>query len=60
MAASGNGCDCMPDYKRMYLTLFHAVEEAANLLIQAQQKCEDLYVSSSQPESEPFQTEQQP
>ena len=44
----------------MYLTLFHAVEEAANLLIQAQQKCEDLYVSSSQPESEPFQTEQQP
>ncbi len=42
----------MEDYKQMYLTLFHATEEAANLLIQAQQKCEELYISSGEAESD--------
>lgn len=41
--------DSMPDYKQMYLTLFRATEQAINTLIQAQQQCEELYIS--QPES---------
>ena len=51
-AVSRDGCVCMEDYKQMYLTLFHATEEAANLLIQAQQKCEELYISSGEAESD--------
>lgn len=39
----------MADYKEMYLTLFRATEEAVNLLIAAQQKCEKLYVTSEEP-----------
>lgn len=60
MAASVRGCVYMPepDYKQMYLTLFDATEKAVNLLIQAQQKCEELYISSSEPESETFELEQ--
>ena len=41
---------CMPDYKKMYLTLFHASEAAINLLVRAQRECEELYLSS--PEAE--------
>ena len=40
----------MPDYKEMYLTIFRASEQAINLLIAAQQKCEEHCISS--PESE--------
>lgn len=40
----------MPDYKEMYLTLFRATEKAINLLISAQQECEDLYLSAPEPE----------
>ncbi len=40
----------MPDYKKMYLTMFRANEEAVNLLLQAQQECEELYISSPEPE----------
>jgi hypothetical protein len=36
----------MPNYKEMYLKLFRASEDAVNLLIAAQQECEELYVSS--------------
>lgn len=43
----------MPDYQAMYLTLFQASEEAINLLIQAQQQCEELYLSAPEPELEP-------
>ena len=42
--------DIMPDYKKMYLTLFRATEQAINTLIQAQQECEELYIS--EPETE--------
>ncbi len=64
MAASGNGCVSMPSDRQMYLTLFDATEKAIDLLIQAQQACEELYISSSEPEappespSEPPQAEQ--
>ncbi len=39
----------MPDYKKMYLTLFNATEEAVDLLIAAQRECEELYISSEEP-----------
>lgn len=39
----------MPDYKEMYLTMVRASEDAINMLIEAQRKCEDLYLSDSEP-----------
>ena len=43
----------MVDYKKMYLTMFNATEDAINALenvrqalIQAQQDCEELYISA--------------
>ena len=43
----------MADYKKMYLTLFNATEDAINTmenvtqaLIQAQRECEELYISA--------------
>jgi len=36
----------MPDYKKMYLTMFKASEDAVNLLLQAQRECEEIYISS--------------
>ena len=42
----------MPDYKEMYLTMVRASEkalrlseEAAQVIIEAQQKCEELYLA---------------
>lgn len=40
----------MPDYKKMYLKLFQATEQAINTLIEAQRECEELYIS--EPETE--------
>jgi len=40
----------MPDYKEMYLKMFRASEQAVNILITAQRECEELYVSSPEPE----------
>ena len=40
----------MPDYKEMYLKMVRASEQAINILIQAQQECEELYISG--PETE--------
>ena len=42
------GGDFMPDYKEMYLTMVRASENAINMLIEAQRKCEDLYLSDSE------------
>jgi hypothetical protein len=39
----------MPDYKEMYLKMFRASEQAANILIAAQRECEELYLSSPGP-----------
>lgn len=38
----------MSDYKELYLKLFRASEKAVNLLILAQQECEELYLSTSE------------
>ena len=35
------------DYKAMYLAAMDAMERAVRLLTEAQQKCEDLYVETS-------------
>ena len=52
----------MPDYKKMYLHLFNAVTDAVNalgrksycramfLLIDAQMRCEDLFIDADGPE----------
>ena len=37
----------MADYKAMYLAAMDAMEQAGQLLAEAQQKCEDLYVETS-------------
>ena len=42
----------VPDYKEMYLKLFRASEEAVDLLIAAQQECEELYISEEDKERE--------
>ena len=39
----------MPDYKEMYFKLFRATEVAINILIKAQQECEEMYISFSDP-----------
>jgi hypothetical protein len=40
----------MPDYKELYLKMFRASEQAANILLAAQQECEEHYISSPEPE----------
>lgn len=40
----------MPDYKKMYLTLFRAIEQAINTLIEAQRECEEMYISEQETE----------
>ena len=34
----------MSNYKEMYHIMFNATEQAINLLIYAQRKCEELYI----------------
>ncbi len=34
----------MPDYKKVYLTMVNATEQAMDMLIKAQQTCEELYI----------------
>lgn len=38
------------DYKEMYLKMMRASEEAIRILIQAQQECEEMYVSAQETE----------
>ena len=49
----------MVDYKKMYLTMFNATEDAINALesvrqalIQAQRECEELYISAPEQDEE--------
>ena len=42
----------MPDYKEMYLKMVRATEQAICILVQAQQECEELYISAPEPELE--------
>ena len=40
------GGDTVPDYREMYFTLMRETEKAIKLLIAAQQKCEELYLTA--------------
>ena len=42
----------MPDYEEVYLTLMRATEGALNLLIDAQRKCEQIYIVDKESESD--------
>ena len=41
----------MTDYKEMYYAMVRASEDAINLLADAQRRCEELYLSSTEPDS---------
>ncbi len=36
----------MPDYKEMYLTMVRETEQAINILVAAQRKCEEMYINA--------------
>ena len=40
----------MPDYKEMYLIMVRAAEQAKNILIEAQQKFEEMYLDAQDDE----------
>ena len=42
----------MADYKAMYLAAMDAMEQAVTQLIEAQRKCEELYVTSCEREEQ--------
>lgn len=42
----------MPDYEEMYLMLMRAAEGTLNLLIDAQRKCEQIYIEDKESESD--------
>ena len=42
----------MENYKEMYLTMAREVEKAVNILIAAQQKCEDIYINCENEQNE--------
>ncbi|MCI9456842.1 MAG: hypothetical protein HFE44_07685 [Oscillospiraceae bacterium] len=44
----------MPDYRELYLTMVRETEKAISILIDAQKKCEDLYINSQEPEIKIF------
>ena len=57
MEMQDKGGACMPDYKEMYLTMVRAsekalwqMEEASQILIEAQQECEELYLADEEEE----------
>ena len=41
------------DYKELYLELFRATEAAIRLLIEAQRKCEEKYLSAGEAPEKP-------
>ena len=40
----------MPDYKEMYFHLARETEKAVRILIKAQRDCEEIYLSTPEPE----------
>ena len=39
----------MPDYKKMYLEMARKTENAIQILIEVQQKCEEMYINAPEP-----------
>ena len=48
------------DYKEMYLKLFRATEKAAEILITAQQECEEMYINAPEPKFKVINTNGEP
>lgn len=42
----------MPDYKEMYLKMVRATEQAMNILIKAQQECEEMFLCAEEERDE--------
>ena len=40
----------MPDFEEMYLTMLRASKEALRIIIEAQKKCEEMYISNDENE----------
>ena len=40
----------MPDFEEMYYTLRRASEEALRIMIEAQKKCEEMYIAQEESE----------
>lgn len=40
----------MPNYKEMYLHLFRETEKSINILIEAQRRCEEMFLNAPEPE----------
>ena len=45
----------MLDYQKMYLEMVRETERAINILINAQRKCEEMYIKESDMATEHFQ-----
>ena len=39
----------MPDWKEMYLSLMRETEFAVRILVEAQKKCEEMYLQAPEP-----------
>ena len=39
----------MPDYREMYIKMARAAAEAVDILIAAQQECEEMYIHAPEP-----------
>lgn len=44
----------MPDYQKMYLEMARETERAINILIDAQRKCEEIYIQTSDLKGKPL------
>lgn len=40
----------MPNYEEMYHTMMRAAEEALRIMIEAQKKCEEMYIAQEDDE----------
>ena len=50
MFTGGAEMDSKVDYKEMYLKMVRASEKAMDILIKAQQECEEMYIEQSENE----------
>ena len=44
----------MEDYREMYLTLMRATEQVIRVLVEAQRKCEELYLAQGEDQQTAF------
>ena len=50
MFKEGRAMDSKVDYKEMYLKMVRASEKVMDILIKAQQECEEMYIEQSEDE----------